>query len=41
MDFADTKEEAAFRQEAADWLKANAPSKQDLEGMDEIEAAKL
>ena len=41
MDFADTKEEAAFRQEAADWLKANAPSKQDLEGMDEIEAAKF
>jgi acyl-CoA dehydrogenase len=41
MDFADTQEEAAFRQEAADWLKANAPSKQDLEGMDEIEAAKF
>ena len=41
MDFADTQEEAAFRQEAADWLKANEPSKQDLEGMDEIEAAKF
>ncbi len=41
MDFADTQEEAAFRQEAADWLKANAPSKQTLEGMDEIEAAKF
>ena len=41
MDFADTQEEAAFRQEAADWLKANAPSKQDLEGMDEIAAAKF
>ena len=41
MDFADTQEEAAFRQEAADWLKANAPSKQDLEGMDGIEAAKF
>ena len=41
MDFADTQEEAAFRQEAADWLKANAPSNQDLEGMDEIEAAKF
>ena len=41
MDFADTQEEAAFRQEAADWLKANAPSRQDLEGMDEIEAAKF
>lgn len=41
MDFADTQEEAAFRQEASDWLKANAPSKQDLEGMDEIEAAKF
>ena len=41
MDFADTQEEAAFRQEAADWLKANAPSKQDLEGMDEIERAKF
>ena len=41
MDFADTQEEAAFRQEAADWLKANAPSKQELEGMDEIEAAKF
>ena len=41
MDFADTQEEAAFRQEAADWLKANVPSKQELEGMDEIEAAKF
>ena len=41
MDFADTQEEAAFRQEVADWLKANAPSRQDLEGMDEIEAAKF
>ena len=41
MDFADTQEEAAFRQEAADWLKANVPSKQNLEGMDEIEAAKF
>ena len=41
MDFADTQEEATFRQEAADWLKANVPSKQELEGMDEIEAAKF
>ena len=41
MDFADTQEEATFRQEAADWLKANVPSNQELEGMDEIEAAKF
>ena len=41
MDFNDTPEEAAFRAEAREWLQANAPSRQELEGLDDIQAAKL
>ena len=41
MDFNDNQEEAAFRTEAAAWLKANVPSADELSGLDEIAAAKL
>ena len=41
MDFNDTTEEAAFRAEAKAWLEANAPTTEDLAGLDEIQAAKL
>jgi alkylation response protein AidB-like acyl-CoA dehydrogenase len=41
MDFSDTPKEAAFREEARAWLKNNVPSKQDLAGLGQIEAAKL
>ena len=41
MDFNDTPEEAAFRAEAREWLQANVPSRQELEGLDDIQAAKL
>ena len=41
MDFNDTEEEAAFRAEVRAWLEANVPSRQELEGLDEIQAAKL
>ncbi|MYA15569.1 MAG: acyl-CoA dehydrogenase, partial [Gammaproteobacteria bacterium] len=41
MDFNDTPEEAAFREEAREWLKANVPTREELEGLDEIEASKL
>ena len=41
MDFNDTPEEAAFRQEARSWLAANVPSRDELAGLGEIEAAKL
>ena len=41
MDFNDTPEEAAFRQEARGWLAANVPSRDELAGLGEIEAAKL
>ncbi|MDE0054412.1 MAG: acyl-CoA dehydrogenase family protein [Gammaproteobacteria bacterium] len=41
MDFSDTPEEAAFRQEARAWLTANVPSMEDLEGLDEVQRAKL
>ena len=41
MDFNDTEEEAAFRAEARAWLEANVPSRHELEGLDEIQAAKL
>ena len=41
MDFNDTEEEAAFRAEVCAWLEANAPSREELEGLDEIQAAKL
>ena len=33
MDFNDTKEEAAFRAEAAAWLKDNVPSQDELAGL--------
>ena len=41
MDFNDTAQEAAFRAEAKAWLEANVPSRNELEGLDEIPAAKL
>jgi alkylation response protein AidB-like acyl-CoA dehydrogenase len=41
MDFNDTAEEAAFRKEVRAWLKANAPKKKELAGLDYIEQAKL
>ncbi len=41
MDFNDTPEESAFRAEARAWLEANVPSRAELEGLDEIQAAKL
>ena len=41
MDFNDTQEEAAFRAEAAAWLKANVPTADELNGLDDIAAAKL
>ena len=41
MDFNDTPEEAAFRREARAWLEANVPSKAELEGLDEVQRAKL
>ena len=41
MDFNDTQEEAAFRAEAAAWLKANVPTSDELAGLDDIAAAKL
>ena len=41
MDFNDTTEEAAFRSEAKAWLEANVPTREELAGLDEIQAAKL
>ena len=41
MDFSDSSEEAAFREEARSWLKANVPSEQELKGLDYIAQAKL
>ncbi len=41
MDFNDTAEEAAFREEARTWLAANVPSKEELAGLDGIAQAKL
>ena len=41
MDFNDTAEEATFRAEARAWLKANVPGREELAGLDEIQAAKL
>ena len=41
MDFNDTPEEAAFREEARGWLAANVPSREELAGLDEIQASKL
>jgi alkylation response protein AidB-like acyl-CoA dehydrogenase len=41
MDFSDTSDEAAFREEARTWLAANIPSEGELEGLDYIDRAKL
>ena len=41
MDFSDTKEERAFREEAREWLGANIPTTEELEGLDESAQAKL
>ena len=41
MDFSDTQKEAAFREEARNWLKSNVPTAAELEGLNEIAAAKL
>ena len=41
MDFNDTPEESAFREDARAWLEANVPSRDELAGLDEIAAAKL
>ncbi len=41
MDFNDTKEETAFRQEARTWLEANVPKPAELDGLNYLEQAKL
>jgi alkylation response protein AidB-like acyl-CoA dehydrogenase len=41
MDFQDTAEEAAFRAEVRDWLAANVPSADELEGLSYIDRCKL
>jgi len=41
MDFEETKEEAAFREEVRSWLTANAPTANELKGLSGMEAAKL
>ena len=41
MDFNDTPAEATFRQEVREWLEANAPSADELRGLDEIARSKL
>ena len=41
MDFNDTPQETEFREEAKAWLEANAPSSEELQGLDMIEQAKL
>jgi acyl-CoA dehydrogenase len=41
MDFNDTPQEAAFREEARKWLEANVPNAKELEGLDYIAQAKL
>jgi len=41
MDFNDSKEEATFRNEAREWLVANAPTAADLTGLDDMGQAKL
>ncbi len=40
MDFKDTADEAQFRAEAADWLKANVPTDDELAGMGPMEQGK-
>jgi len=41
MDFEDTAEEQAFREEARNWLEANVPTEAELEGMDGMARAKF
>ena len=41
MDFNDSAEEAAFREEAKNWLTANAPTEADLEDMSFMDKCKL
>lgn len=41
MDFNDTKEEAEFRQQAANWISANLPTQQELAGKDEVDRARF
>lgn len=41
MDFEDTAEEKAFRDEAASWLQANVPAAEELEGMDGMARGKF
>ncbi|MEE2783555.1 MAG: acyl-CoA dehydrogenase family protein [Pseudomonadota bacterium] len=41
MDFDDTSEELAFREEVRTWLEANVPTEAELEGLDGIERAKF
>ncbi len=41
MDFSDSAEEAKFRAEAAEWLQANAPTDDEIKGLDEMAQAKL
>ena len=41
MDFEDTAEEQAFREEARSWLEANVPGEQELAGMDGMARAKF
>ncbi|MEJ6685162.1 MAG: acyl-CoA dehydrogenase family protein [SAR86 cluster bacterium] len=41
MDFNDSREEATFRNEAREWLVANAPTAADLTGLDDMGQAKL
>ncbi len=41
MDFSDTPEESAFRDECRSWLSTNMPTPDELEGLDPIQAAKL
>ncbi|NKB98446.1 MAG: acyl-CoA dehydrogenase [Pseudomonadales bacterium] len=41
MDFEDTAEEKAFREEARTWLEANVPTADELAGMDGMQRAKF
>ena len=41
MDFKDTPEEAAFREEVKAWLADNIPTSEELEGRDYISRAKI
>jgi alkylation response protein AidB-like acyl-CoA dehydrogenase len=41
MDFNDSAQEAAFREEVRNWLKDNVPTDDELSGLDYIGRAKL